>query len=189
MSEELIQVVLDEAGEKMEKSVNHTKEEFAGVRTGRASTALVDKLMVNYHGAAVPLQQLAGLSVPEAQSLLISPYDPSSIEAIEKSIHETDLGLSASNDGGVIRLNFPPLTEDRRKELAKIVRAMAEEGKVAVRNSRRTARNDLVQLNKDGEISEDDLQRSEHDLDSLTHEKEKEIEGALEAKEKELLET
>ncbi len=182
-------MVLEEADEMMNKSVSHTRDEFVGIRTGRATTALVENILINYHGASVPLQQLAGLSVPEAQSLLISPYDPTALEVIEKAISEADLGLTPNNDGNAIRLVFPPLTEERRKELVKIVSSMAEEGKVAVRNNRRTARNDLVKLNKDGDISEDDLQRSEKKLDELTHQKENLINDALSAKEKELLET
>ena len=187
MSEELTEIVLEEAQEMMGKSVAHTKDEFVGVRTGRASTALVENLIANYHGTGVAMKQLASLSVPDSQSLLISPFDPNSLEALEKAINDSDLGLTPNTDGHVIRLGFPPLTEERRKELVKLVKSMAEEGKVAVRNNRRTARNDLVKLNKDGDLSEDELQRAEKKLDDLTHEKEKAIEEALLAKEKELM--
>ncbi len=185
----MVDLILEDTNEMMDKSVTHTRDEFVGIRTGRATTALVENILVNYHGASVPLQQLAGLSVPEAQSLVISPYDLTALEAIEKAISEADLGLTPNSDGNVIRLVFPPLTEERRRELVKIVSSMAEEGKVAVRNNRRTARNELVKMNKDGDISEDDLQRAEKKLDDLTHNKEAQINEALAAKEKELLTT
>jgi ribosome recycling factor len=188
MSDEMIRLVLDEAADKMAKSVAHTRHEFGGVRTGRANSGLVDKMMVEYYGAEVPMQQLAGFSVPEARQLLITPYDKGAMEAIEKTIRASDLGLNPSNDGNAIRLVFPPLTEERRKELVKVVRHMAEEGKVALRNERRRARHDLDVMKKDGEISDDDLQRSEKELDKLTHTHESQIDEALKTKEAELLE-
>ena len=185
----MIELVLSDVKDKMEKSAIHTKDDFSGVRTGQASTAIVEKLMVSYHDADVPLQQIAGISVPEPQTILISPYDASSLEAIDKAIQISDLGLTPNNDGTVIRINIPALTEDRRKEMVKIVKGMAEEGKVAIRNNRRVARADLVQLEKDGDISKDDLQRSEKELDEITHNTESEIDQALESKEKKLMET
>lgn len=188
MSDEMIRLVMDETGEKMAKTVTHARQEFAGVRTGRANPGLVDKLMVDYYGTEVPLQQLAGFSVPEARQLLISPFDKGAMDAIERAIRESDLGLNPSNDGNTIRLSFPPLTEERRKELVKVVRHMAEEGRVALRNERRRARHDLEALHKDGDISDDDLQRAEKDLDKTIHTYEAQIDEALASKEAELLE-
>ena len=188
MSDEMISMVLDEARERMAKAVSHTRAEFSGVRTGRAAPALVEKLSVDYYGSDVPLQQLAGFTVPEARTLVISPYDKSSLGAIEKAIQQSDLGLTPSNDGVVIRLSFPPLTEERRKDLVRLVRHMAEEGRVSIRNLRRTGRHDLGALEKDGDISADDLARAEKELDKLTHQYEAEVDKALEHKEQELLE-
>jgi ribosome recycling factor len=166
VTDELISMILDEARDKMAKAVSHARSEFAGVRTGRATPALVEKLVVDYYGTEVPLQQLAGFSVPEARMLVISPYDKAAIGAIEKALQLSDLGLTPSNDGQVIRLNFPPLTEERRKELVRLVKHMAEEGRVSVRNLRRNGRHDLVALEKDGDISADDLVWSEKELDT-----------------------
>jgi ribosome recycling factor len=184
----MISMILDDARERMAKAVSHSRAEFSGVRTGRAAPALVEKLSVDYYGSDVPLQQLAGFTVPEARTLVISPYDKSSMGAIEKAIQQSDLGLSPSNDGQVIRLNFPPLTEERRKQLARVVRGMAEEGRVSIRNLRRSGRQDLIALEKDGDISVDDLARAEKELDKLTHQYEAEVDKALETKEQELLE-
>lgn len=188
MSDDMIRMVLDEARERMAKAVSHARSEFAGVRTGRAAPALVEKLQVDYYGTGVPMQQIAGFSVPEARTLVISPYDSSAMGAIEKAIQQSDLGLSPSNDGHVIRLNFPPLTEERRKDLVKVVKNMAEEGRVSIRNARRAGRHDLESLEKDGDISEDDLSRAEKELDKLTHNYETQVDSALEHKEQELLE-
>ncbi len=188
MSDELISMILDEAREKMAKAVSHARSEFAGVRTGRATPVLVEKLVVDYYGSEVPLQQLAGFSVPEARMLVISPYDKGAVSAIEKAIQLSDLGLTPSNDGQVIRLNFPPLTEERRKELVRLVKHMAEDGRVSVRNLRRSGRHDLGALEKEGDISADDLVRAEKELDKLTHEHEADIDRALQHKEQELLE-
>jgi ribosome recycling factor len=185
---ELLDLVLEETGEKMAHAVSHTRAEFAGVRTGRANPSLIEKLPVDAYGAEVPLQQVAGFSVPEARTLVVSPFDKALMGAIEKAIRNSDLGLNPSNDGIVIRLSFPQLNEERRKELVKRVKAMAEDGRVAVRNVRRRARHDLEQLQKDGEVTEDELVRAEKDLDKLTHGHEAEIDQALEHKEKELLE-
>jgi ribosome recycling factor len=184
----MISMVLDDARDRMAKAVSHSRADFSGVRTGRAAPALVEKLVVDYYGSEVPLQQLAGFTVPEARMLIISPYDKSSMGAIEKAIQQSDLGLTPSNDGTVIRLNFPPLTEERRKQLARVVRGMAEDGRVSIRNLRRAGRHDLGALEKDGDISADDLTRAEKELDKLTHQYEAEIDKALEAKEQELLE-
>jgi ribosome recycling factor len=185
---ELVEVVVDETTEKMTKAVAHARHDFSTIRTGRASSGLVEKLSVDYYGSEVPLQQLASFSVPEARLLVISPFDKGSINAIEKAIRSSDLGLNPSNDGQVIRLGFPPLTEERRRDLVKRVKHMAEEGKVAVRNLRRAARHDLETMQRDGELSEDELGRAEKELDRITHAQESDIEHALQEKERELLE-
>jgi len=185
---ELISLIIDEATEKMGNAVAHTRKDFSGVRTGRATPALVDKMSVDYYGADVPMQQLASFSVPEARQLLITPHDKSSMEAIEKAIQNSDLGLNPSNDGVVMRLSFPPLTEERRRDLVKVVKNMAEDGRIAIRNARRSARQDLDQLKKDGEASEDDIERATKQLDTLTQESEAGVDSAFEAKEHELLE-
>ena len=187
MSEELIEFVVSEARDKMERAVAHARREFGGVRTGRASPALVERLAVNYHGAEVSLQQIAGFSVPDVQMLVISPYDKRAIESIQKAIQRADLGFNPSTDGSVIRLHFPPLTEERRRELVRLVRSMAESGRVAVRSSRRGARQDLDALKRDGDISEDDSRRGQRRLDEMTQEFEEAIGSALEAKESELM--
>ncbi len=184
----MAQMVLDEVEEKMVKAVGHARAEFSSIRTGRAAPALVEKLMVDYYGTEVPLQQLAGFQVPEARQLLIVPYDRGSLGAIEKAIQHSDLGLNPSNDGVNIRLSFPPLTAERRKELVKVVKHMAEEGRVALRNIRRAARHELEALEKDAELSTDELARYEKDLDKMIHVHEAEIDHSLEAKEQELLE-
>ena len=177
-----------EAIEKMEKAVEHVQSQFTTVRTGRAAPALVERLMVEYYGAPVPLQQLAGFQVPEARQLVVKPHDRGALNAIEKAIRDSDLGVNPSNDGVVIRLNFPPLTEQRRKDYVKIVKQMAEDGRVAVRNIRRDARKHLEASEKAAEISADELERAEKDLDKLTHDHVDHIDKALGRKEQELLE-
>jgi ribosome recycling factor len=185
--DEMKALVIDECADKMRKAVAHLQSEFAAVRTGRASSGLVEKLRVDAYGSDVPLQQLAGFGVPEPRVLTISPYDKGTIKAIEKAIQLSDLGVNPSNDGQVIRLVFPELTEERRKDLVKVVRHRAEEGKVAVRNARRHARHELEGLEKDGEISKDDLDRTEKELEKRTHEVVAEIDEMLKHKETELL--
>ncbi|HEX4530309.1 MAG TPA: ribosome recycling factor [Acidimicrobiia bacterium] len=180
-------LVIDECADKMRKAVTHLQAEFAALRTGRASSSVVEKLRVDAYGSDVPLQQLAGFGVPEPRVLTISPYDKGTIKAIEKAILQSDLGVNPSNDGQVIRLVFPELTEDRRKELVKVARNRAEEGRVAVRNARRHARHELEGLEKDGEISKDDLDRTEKDLEKRTHEVVAEVDELLKHKEQELL--
>ena len=177
-----------ECKDRMHKAVVHLQEEFAGVRTGRATPALVDKLKVDYYGTEVPLQQLAGFSVPEPRVLVISPYDKTAIKAIEKAIQGSDLGINPSNDGTVIRLSFPELTGERRKDLVKVVKHRAEESRVAVRNVRRHTRQELETLERDGELSRDELDRTEKDLEKVTHEAIAAIDAMLGHKEKELLE-
>src|SRR5439155_25250092 len=163
----MIDDVLVEITDKMAKAVGHTQAEFASVRTGRATPALVEKLKVDYYGTEVPLQQLAGFNVPEARLLVIQPYDKNSLKAIEKAIQNSDLGINPSNDVHLIRLSFPQLTEERRKELVKVVKHKAEEGRVAVRNLRRTARHELEHLEKESQISSDELDRAEKELEKL----------------------
>jgi len=183
----VVDEVLSEADDKMKKAVAHTQEDFSGVRTGRASPLLVEKLKVDYYGSDVPLQQLAGFHVPEPRLLVIQPYDKSAIATIEKAIRTSDLGLNPSNDGNVIRLSFPPLTEERRRDLVKLVHHRAEEGRVAVRNVRRSARDDLGVLEEEKEISEDDLKRAEKHLQDLTDKHVREIDEAVRKKEQQLL--
>lgn len=188
MSDEMISMILLEAEESMESAVAHVKREFSGVRTGRASSGLVEKLMVDYYGSMVPLLQLASFSVPEARMLVISPFDKGSVSAIERAIRESDLGLSPATDGVVIRLAFPPLTAERRKQLVKVVRGMAEDGRIGIRNARRAARTELERMKKDGEAAEDTIDRNEKKVDTLTQKHEGEIDESLAAKEEELLE-
>ena len=188
MSDDMVAMVLDDARERMGRAVVHTRADFGNIRTGRAAPALVEKLPVEYYGSEVPLQQLAGFSVPEARMLVITPYDKGAMGAIEKAIQRSDLGLNPSNDGHSIRLSFPPLTTERRKEFVKVVKGMAEEGRITVRNLRRSGRHDLEAMQKDGELSEDDLARAEKELDKLTQAAEAEIDAALGHKEQELLE-
>ncbi len=176
-----------EAMEKMGKAVEHTQVQFTTVRTGRATPALVERLIVNYYGSDVPLQQLAGFSVPEARQLVVKPHDKGSLNAIEKAIRDSDLGLSPSNDGVVIRLNVPALTEERRKEYVKIAKNMAEDGRIAVRNVRRDGRKHLEAAEKKHEISADELERAEKELEKITHDHMDERDQALARKEHELL--
>ena len=177
-----------ECKERMHKAVVHLQDEFSGVRTGRATPALVDKLKVDYYGTEVPLQQIAGFSVPEPRVLVISPYDKTAIKAIEKAIQGSDLGINPSNDGAVIRLSFPELTRERRKDLVKVVKHRAEESRVAVRNVRRHVRQDLETLERYGELSRDELDRIEKELEKVTHDAIASIDSMLGHKERELLE-
>jgi ribosome recycling factor len=184
----VIEETLLDAMEKMGKAVEHVQAQFLGVRTGRANASLVEKLQVEYYGAFVPLQQLASFQVPEARMLVVKPHDRGSIAAIERALQSSDLGLSPSNDGVVIRLNFPALTEERRKEFVKVVKNMAEEGRVTVRNIRRDARKVLETAQKDGDISQDDLDRAEKELEQITHTTVEVVDKAFARKEQELLE-
>ena len=184
----MIADVLSDAKEKMAKAVEHAKAEFGSVRTGRATPALVEKLPVDYYGTEVPLQQLAGFTVPEARTLVVAPYDRNAVGAIEKALRNSDLGVNPSSDGTVIRLAFPPLTADRRKDFLKVVKHMAEEGRVAVRNLRRSARHDLEALEQEGHVSADEVDRAAKELDRLTASTVADIDTALEHKERELLE-
>ncbi len=172
----------------MRKAIDHLKGEFAGVRTGRANSALVEKLRVDVYGSEVPLQQIAGFSVPEPRVLVINPYDKTTVKAIERAIQGSDLGITPNNDGAVIRLVFPELTGERRKELVKVVKHRAEEGRVAVRNVRRQARHDLEALAKAGDLSDDDLKRAEDTLEKHTKTVIADVDQLLAHKERELLE-
>lgn len=183
----MIEDTLLEAMEKMDKAVEHTQSQFATVRTGRATPALVERIMVEYYGSPVPLQQLASISVPEARQLLIKPHDRGSLAAVEKALRDSDLGAAPNNDGVAIRLSLPQLTEERRREYVKVVKHMAEEGRVAVRNARRDARKTLEHAEKEGEISADELDRAEKELEKSTHEHVDHIDAALGRKEQELL--
>jgi ribosome recycling factor len=188
MDDELIALVVTEAKGHMGKAVDHAQSEFGSIRTGRATPALVEHLKVDYYGAETELRQLAGFSVPEARLLVVSPYDKGSLPAIEKALQGSDLGITPSNDGSVIRLSFPVPTEQRRKELVKVVKQKAEDGRVSVRNYRRSARHDLDAMHKDGELSTDELDRVEKELDRLTQEHVVAIDKLLAHKEQELLE-
>lgn len=182
----MIRELLDEAAQKMDAAVEHTAHEFGGVRTGRANPGLLQRVSVDYYGTQTPLQQLAGFSVPEARLMIVQPYDKSSIGSIERAIREADLGLNPSNDGNVIRLVFPQLTEERRKELIRYVRQLAEDGRVAIRNIRRHSKDDMEAL--EGEISEDDIRRGEKDLQDVTDQHVARLDELLAHKEEELLE-
>jgi ribosome recycling factor len=185
---ELTDELLADARERMGKSVQSTNAEFASVRTGRASPALLDRIVVDYYGAPTPLKQLATISAPEARLLSVQPYDQSSIKAIERAIMESDIGLTPNNDGRLIRLNVPELNEERRRELVKVVRHIAEEGRVAIRNIRRDVMHDLRELRDSGEAGADDEHRAEVELQKLTDQNIAELDGLLKGKEAEILE-
>ncbi len=184
----MIEELLQDARERMTKSVESTRHEFGSVRTGRATPALLDRIMVDYYGASTPHRQLATIGAPEARLLSIQPYDKGSIKAIEKAILESDVGLTPNNDGNLIRLGIPELTEERRKDLVKVVRHIAEEGRVAIRNVRRDVMHDLRELRDAGEAGADDEHRAEGELQKLTDEKIAELDGLLKHKEEEILE-
>ena len=177
-----------EAIDKMERALEHVQSQFSSVRTGRATPSLVDRLLVDYYGSLVPLQQLAGFQVPEARTLIVKPHDRGALAAIEKAIRESDLGLQPSNDGIIIRLSIPVLTEQRRKEYVKIVKNLSEDGRIAVRNIRRDARKSIETAEKNSEISKDELERAEKELEKITHDHVEQIEKAFTRKEHELLE-
>jgi ribosome recycling factor len=173
---------------KMSAAVDHTRGEFAKIRTGRANPGLISELPVEYYGTKTPLQQIAGISVPEPRMLVVSPYDATALKEIERAIAASDLGINPSNDGTVIRVVFPDLTEERRKEYVKLARERAEEGRVSVRNVRRHAKSEIHKLQSDGDITEDDEHRQDKALQDLTDKYIAEIDGLLANKEKELLE-
>jgi ribosome recycling factor len=183
-----IESAMKDATHKMEQALSHLKEDLAGIRTGRATPAVLNRITVEYYGTPVPLNQLASMSVPEPRLLQVQPFDKSSIGAIEKAIMSSDLGITPSNDGNVIRLAFPQLTEERRKELVKQVHHRAEEGRVAVRNVRRHAKEEMEKLEREGGISEDDLIRAEKELQKLTDRFVAEVDQIQGHKEQELME-
>ena len=184
----MIEELLQDARERMTKSVESTRHEFGSVRTGRATPALLDRIVVEYYGAQTPLRQLATIGAPEARLLSIQPYDKSSIKAIEKAILESDVGLTPNNDGNLIRLAIPELTEERRKQLVKVVRGIAEEGRIAIRNIRRDVMHDLRELRESGDVGEDEERRAEAELQKVTDAKIADLENHLKGKEAEILE-
>lgn len=189
MSEsELIDELLAEAGERMSKSVEAMRHEFGSVRTGRATPALLDRITVDYYGAVTPLKQLATITAPEPRLLTVQPYDKSSIKAIERAILESDVGLTPGNDGNLIRLSIPELTEERRRQLVRVVRQIAEEGRVAIRNIRRDVMHDLRELKEAGDAGSDDEHRAEVELQKLTDARIAELDDLLKHKEEDILE-
>jgi ribosome recycling factor len=180
--------VIEQAKEKMSKAIQVLTKELATIRAGRANASLLDKVVVDYYGAPTPVNQLASITVPEARLLVIQPYDKSVVGEVEKAILKSDLGLTPTSDGSIIRISIPPLTEERRKELVKLVRKEAEEAKVAVRNVRRDANDDLKKLEKNGEITEDDLRGYTEDVQKITDEHVKKIDDIVKKKEKEIME-
>lgn len=184
----MIEELLEDASERMEKSVEATHHELATVRTGRASPALLDRVVVDYYGAPTPLRQLATISAPEPRMLTVQPYDKTSMKLIEKAISNSDLGLNPSNDGNTMRLIIPELNEERRRELVRVARHIAEEGRIAIRNVRRDVKHDLRELKDAGETGEDDERRAEADLQKLTDQRIAELDALLKTKEEEILE-
>jgi ribosome recycling factor len=185
---ELIDELLADAGDRMNKSVEVTQHDFGSVRTGRANPSLLDRISVEYYGAQTPLKQLATISAPEARLLTVQPYDKSSIKAIEKAINESDIGLNPSNDGNLVRLVLPELTEERRRELVKVVRGIAEEGRIKIRNVRRDVMHHLRELRDAGEAGADEEHRAETELQKLTDARIADLDAHLKAKEEEILE-
>jgi ribosome recycling factor len=185
---EMTNELLADARERMGKSVEASLNQFGTVRTGRANPHLLDRIMVDYYGAQTPLKQLATLAAPEARLLTVTPYDKTAMKAIEKAIRDSDLGLNPSNDGNIIRLSVPELTEERRRELVRMTRHIAEEGRVGIRNVRRDVMHDLRELKTEGEVGADDEKRAEAELQKLTDEKVAELDGYLKSKEAEILE-
>lgn len=184
----MIDEALFEAEEKMAKAIEVVKDDFAGIRTGRANPGMFNKVMVEYYGAFTPLQQLASFQIPEARTVIVAPYDKSSMAAIERALRDSDLGVNPNNDGNVIRLNLPQLTEERRKDYIKLARGKAEDARISVRNIRRKAKEELDRLVKDGEVGEDEGSRAEKELEVLTRKHVDEIDELLRGKEVELLE-
>ena len=184
----VIDETLLDAMDKMDKAVEHTQSQFSTVRTGRATPSLVERITIEYYGTQVPLQQIASISVPEARQLLIKPHDRATLDAVEKAIRDSDLGVSPNNDGIAIRLSLPQLTEERRKEYVKVVKHMAEDGRIVIRSARRDARKMMETAEKSGEISADELERAEKELEKVTHDHVEHIDAALGRKEQELLE-
>ncbi|MSO57890.1 MAG: ribosome recycling factor [Thermoleophilia bacterium] len=183
-----IEEFLADCTRRMDTAIEHTRGEFNTVRTGRASTALLDRISIDYYGTATPLTNLASVSAPEPRLVSVQPYDPSQIRAIEKAIMESDLGLTPSNDGRVVRLQIPTLTEERRRDLAKVVRRLAEDGKIAVRNVRRDVMKHLEELVRNGDVGDDEERRAESQVQKLTDDHIKRIDELLKRKEAEIME-
>lgn len=184
----MTELILEELEENMKNNIAFFEKSLSRVRTGRASLSLLDGIKVDYYGAPTPLNQLATLSIPDSQTILISPWDKTALGAVEKGILKSDLGLTPSNDGKVIRINVPPLTEQRRKELVKVVKKMAEDCRVSVRNARRDANNELKKLKNDGDISEDEFHAKQDEVQKITDEYIEKIDKILAAKEAEIME-
>lgn len=184
----MIDDLLKDTSEKMEATIAATRQEFAGIRTGRANPALLDRIQVEYYGALTPIQQMATVSVPEARLIVIQPWDKSSINDIEKSILQSDLGLTPTNDGSVIRIQVPQLTEERRRDLVRVVRKVAEDHRVAIRNARREVNDDIRELEKAGDISEDEARRAQARSQEVTDKSVAQIDLLLEQKESEIME-
>jgi ribosome recycling factor len=184
----MIDELLEDGKRRMDKSVEAALHEFNTVRTGRASAALLDRIAVDYYGEKTPVKQLATINVPEPRMLTVQPFDPTSLKSIERALLESDLGLNPSNDGKIIRLPIPQLTEERRKELVKVVRHLAEEGRVAIRNVRRDVMHDLKELAKDGDVGDDEERRAEERLQKLTDEHVARVDELLRKKEEEIME-
>lgn len=184
----MIDETLLEAEEKMDRAIEVAKEEFAGIRTGRANSGMFSKITVDYYGAPTPLQQLASFNIPDARTVLISPFDKSSMTTIEKALRESDLGINPSNDGNAIRVVLPMLTEERRRDYVKLAKTKAEEARVSLRNVRRKAKEELDRIVKDGEAGEDEVARAEKELEALTKKHVEAVDQLLSGKENELLE-
>jgi ribosome recycling factor len=184
----VIDETLFEAEEKMEKAVENAKEDFGAVRTGRATPAMFGKVFVDYYGAMTPVPQLASITIPEARMALVKPYDSSQLASLEKAIRDSDLGVNPGNDGTIIRVIFPQLTEERRRELAKVARSKGEDAKVSIRNIRRRAKEELDRIQRDGEAGEDDVRRAERELEDTTGKYVHQIDELMKHKETELLE-
>jgi ribosome recycling factor len=183
-----VQSVIADTNAKMNKAVDVAKEDFAAIRTGRAHPSMFAKIMVEYYGSPTPLSQLATVQVPEARTALVTPFDKGAIPSIEKAIRESDLGVNPGGDGNVIRVNFPQLTEERRKEFIKVAKAKAEDSKISIRSIRRSAKEAMEKLEKDGQIGKDDLTRGEKELEKVTSDHVTKIDELLKHKEAELLE-
>ena len=184
----MIEETLFEAEEKMESAVEHAKEEFAAIRTGRATPAMFSKIVVDYYGSPTPVTRMASVGVPEPRMVIVKPYDMSQLGSIERAIRDSDLGVNPNNEGTQLRIHLPQMTEERRREMIKVARHKAEEGRVAIRNVRRKAKDQLDRLVKDGESGEDDVRRAEKELDDLTHRYVAVVDELLKHKEAELLE-
>ena len=184
----MIDETLFEAEEKMESAVEHAKEEFAAIRTGRATPAMFSKIVVDYYGAHTPVTQMASVGVPEPRMVIVKPYDATQLGPIERAIRDSDLGVNPNNEGTQLRIHLPQMTEERRREMIKVARGKAEDGKVAIRNVRRKAKEQLDKLVKDGGAGEDDGRRAEKELDDVTHRYVSTVDELLKHKEAELLE-